>query len=50
MDNKKKTHKKFKLHEKKDCAVKSLFEVNCFLNKLSSAKKLTKITHLIKSK
>ena len=47
MDNKKKTHKKFNLHEKKDCAVESLFEVNCFLNKLFSAKK---ITHLIKWK
>ena len=48
MDNRGKKEKKFNLHEKKDCAIKSLFEVNCFLNKLSTAKNITKITNFIK--
>ena len=43
-----KKKKKFSLHERKDCAIKSLLEVNCFLNKLSTANKITKITHFIK--
>jgi len=47
MNNKKKS-KKFNLHAKKDCAIKSLFEVNCFLNKISTAKKIKEITHIIK--
>ena len=35
--------KKMNIYEKKDRILKSIFEVNCFLNKLSTVKKIKNI-------
>lgn len=48
MDNRGKDKKKFNLIAKKDCAIKSIYEVNCFLSKLNTVNKITKLTNSFK--
>lgn len=43
MDSNKKKKKCFNFKQKKDCALKSIKEVNCFLNNLSIAFTIKKI-------
>ena len=50
MECKKTEHKKFDLNKKKKIAIKSLYEINCFLNKLNTVKKIKEIKDLIKNK
>lgn len=50
MDSKGKKKNKFNFHQKKDCTIKSLREVNCFLSNLNKAftiKKLFKWRYFI---
>ena len=43
MENRHKNKKRFNFSQKKDCAIKSLYEINCFLNKLNTAYTIKKI-------
>lgn len=43
MDSKGKKKNKFNFHQKKDCAIKSLREVNCFLSNLNKAFTIKKL-------
>ena len=43
MDYNKKNKKKFDFKQKKDCAIKSIDEVNCFLLNLNKARIIKKI-------